>query len=96
MYGLIGQIKAVAGQRDELVSILAGMNQMPGCLSYIVATDPMDQDSVWVTEVWSNAEAHAASLELPDVQAAIASGRPLIAAFGSRVETSPIGGIGLD
>jgi quinol monooxygenase YgiN len=72
------------------------MGAMPGCLSYIVATDPADADGLWVTEVWESAEAHAASLQLPAVQAAITRGRPLIAGFESRVETTPVGGIGLD
>jgi quinol monooxygenase YgiN len=96
MYGLIGKIAAVSGGRDELAGILSGMGAMPGCLSYIVATDPADEDGLWVTEVWESAEAHAASLQLPAVQAAISRGRPLIAGLESRVETSPVGGIGLD
>jgi quinol monooxygenase YgiN len=96
MYGLIGKIAAVSGGRYELAGILSGMGAMPGCLSYIVATDPADEDGLWVTEVWESAEAHAASLQLPAVQAAISRGRPLIAGLESRVETSPVGGIGLD
>jgi quinol monooxygenase YgiN len=96
MYGLIGKIAAVSGGRDELAGILSEMGAMPGCLSYIVATDPSDEDGLWVTEVWESAEAHAASLQLPAVQAAITRGRPLIAEFESRVETTPVGGIGLD
>lgn len=95
-YGLIGQIRAVGGSRDELARILEGMGSMPGCLSYIVATDPSDPDSLWVTEVWESKEDHEASLQLTSVQAAIAAGRPLIAGFDVRVETTPIGGIGLD
>lgn len=96
MFGLIGRMRAAAGRRDDLVAILAGMGPMPGCLSYIVAADPSDRDAVWVTEVWESRDAHAASLTLPDVQAAIDAGRPLIVGFELRVETSPVGGIGLD
>ncbi len=95
MYGLIGQIEAVSGKRDELASILAGMGSMPGCLSYVVANDSTDPDMLWVTEVWERKKLHADSLSLPAVQEAIAKGRPLIAGFTSRVETEPIGGIGL-
>ncbi len=95
MYGLIGQIEAVSGKRDELASILAGMGSMPGCLSYVVANDSTDPDMLWVTEVWETSQAHADSLALPEVQAAIALGRPLIAGFGTRIETEPVGGIGL-
>lgn len=96
MYGLIGTIHAVPGARDELAAILIeGVGGMPGCLSYVVAHDPNDPDAVWVTEVWTDAEAHRASLALPSVQDAIARGRPLIAGFGERTETRPVGGHGL-
>jgi quinol monooxygenase YgiN len=96
MYGLIGRIRAVPGRRDDLAAILApGAGGMPGCLSYIVATDPADADALWVTEVWTDQAAHRASLQLPAVQAAIAKGRPLIAGFDSQVETGVLGGIGL-
>ena len=96
MYGLIGKITAAAGKRDELVSILLGSTgSMPGCLSYVIATDPADPDGLWITEVWDSAASHQDSLTLPAVQAAIARARPLIAAFSNRVETVPIGGYGL-
>ncbi len=96
MYGLIGKINAVAGQRDALGAILLeSARAMPGCLSYVVATDPADPDGLWVTEVWDSAASHQASLALPAVKAAITKGRPLIAGFSNRVETTPIGGLGL-
>lgn len=96
MYGLIGRMKSVPGQRDAMASILLeGTGSMPGCLSYIVAKDPEDVDALWITEVWDNRESHAASLQLPAVQAAIARARPLIAGFDNRHETEPVGGVGL-
>ena len=96
MYGLIGRIKAVAGKRGELASVLVQEDgAMPGCLSYVVAEDPNDADALWVTEVWVDQAAHRASLQLPAVQAAIAKGRPLIAGCDNRVETNVLGGIGL-
>lgn len=96
MYGLIGKITTTPGQRDALVAILVdGTAKMPGCLSYIVALDSADPDGLWITEVWDNEESHRASLQLPAVQAAIAKGRPLIAGFSNRVETTPMGGVGL-
>lgn len=96
MFGLIGHITAQPGRRDELVAILAtAEGSMPGCLSYIVAHDPANPDAIYVTEAWESREAHAASLQLPGVQAAIARGRPLIAKFDRIAETEPVGGIGL-
>lgn len=96
MFGLIGKMTAVPGERDALAAILLeGTGDMPGCLSYIVAADPEDADALWITEVWDSRESHEASLRLPSVQAAIAKGRPLIAGFSDRTETQPIGGVGL-
>ena len=96
MYGLIGKMTAVTGQRDALISILLdGVAGMPGCLSYVVARDPADTDAIWITEVWDSEQSHRASLSLPSVQQAIARGKPLIGGFGDRVVTEPIGGHGL-
>lgn len=96
MYGLIGKITAVPGQRERLISILLdGTTDMPGCLSYIIARDAADADAIWITEVWDSQESHQASLSLPAVQEAIAQGRPLIAGFGERFVTKPVGGHGL-
>ncbi len=96
MYGLIGKMKVVSGQRDALISILIeGIAGMPGCLCYVVAQDQTDQDAIWVTEVWISQASHRESLSLPSVQNAITLGKPLIAGFGERFETTPIGGHGL-
>lgn len=96
MYGLIGKLNAVPGQREALIDILlSGTAEMPGCLSYIVAQDEADATALWITEVWESAASHAASLQLPAVQAAIAQGRPLMAGFGERFVTAPVGGHGL-
>lgn len=96
MYGLIGKALAQPGKRDELIGILLeGTDNMPGCLSYVVAKDLTDDNAIWITEVWKSKQDHAASLKLPTVQAAIAKGRPLIAGFGERFETEPLGGQGL-
>lgn len=96
MYGLIGKMRAVAGQRDALISILLeGTGEMPGCLSYVVATDPQDADAIWITEVWDSQASHQASLALPAVRDAIARGRPMIAGFDSHQATIPVGGVGL-
>jgi quinol monooxygenase YgiN len=96
MYGLIGKMRAVAGQRDALAAILLeGTGSMPGCLSYVVATDPADADAIWITEVWDGEASHRASLALRAVRDAIARARPLIAGFDSRAVTAPVGGQGL-
>lgn len=96
MFGQISRITAQPGRRDELAAILApGEGNLPGLLSYIVARDPKDPDALFVTEAWETREAHAASLTLADVQAAISKGHPLIAKFELIGETEPVGGVGL-
>jgi quinol monooxygenase YgiN len=96
MYGLIGKMTTVPGQRDALIAILLeGIGAMPGCRSYVVARDPADVNALWITEVWDSKESHAASLSLPAVKAAIARGRPLIAGFSDGHETEPVGGYGI-
>jgi len=96
MYGLIGRFKVQPGARDRLASILLqGTKAMPGCLSYVVAADSKDPDSLWVTEIWESAASHQASLSLPAVMQAISQGRPLIAGVGERFETAPLGGHGV-
>ncbi len=96
MYGLIGKMKSTKGQRGVLIAILLqGVTDMPGCLSYVVAQDPTDEDALWITEVWASKESHRASLALSSVQQAIARGKPFIAGFGERYETRPVGGYGI-
>lgn len=96
MYGLIGKLNAVPGQREALIEILLeGVDDMPGCLTYIIARDASDVNALWITEVWDSQTSHDASLSLPSVQQAIARGRTLIAGFGERVVTEPVGGHGI-
>jgi quinol monooxygenase YgiN len=96
MYGLLVHMTAAPGKRDALISILlAGVDAMPGCLSYVVARDSANPDGVWVTEVWDSQASHKASLSLPSVKDAISRARPLIAGFDKQIETVPVGGYGL-
>lgn len=96
MYGLIGKFTAHPGKRNELLECMLGEETaMPGCLSFVVARDPQDGDAVWVTEVWTDAAAHQASLSIPAVKASMERAMPLIASFSDRHELEPVGGIGL-
>lgn len=96
MFGLIGKMRAEPGKREALIAILLeGTEGMPGCLSYVIATDPADADAIWITEVWDDETSHKASLSLPAIQAAISRARPMIAGFDSQVRTVPVGGVGI-
>jgi quinol monooxygenase YgiN len=95
-YGMIGKMVAKPGQRESLAAILLeDVSTMPGCLSYVIAEDPAAPDTLWITEAWESKAAHAASLALPSVKAAIGRARPLIAGMDIVAETIPLGGHGL-
>ena len=90
-YGLIGQMIAKPGQRAALAAILIeDVGAMPGNFTYVVGEDAANPDALWIVELWADRAAHAASLDLPSVRAAIAKGRPLIAGFGTRAEFVPV------
>ena len=90
MFGQINRIKTVAGKRYEVERLVrSGSDQMPGCRSYIVAKDAGDADAIWVTEVWDSAEMHAASMDIPEVKAAVRRAMPMIVGFETVATTSP-------
>ena len=96
MYGIIGKVIAQDGQREALIEVLlAGTQDMPGCLSYVISRDLTDGNALWITEFWESKESHTASLSLASVREAIDKGRPLIAGFADRFEVEPAGGHGL-
>jgi quinol monooxygenase YgiN len=97
-FALQGRLVAKPGQRDELAAHMVAsamdMERVDGCYAYIVYASLDDPDSVHVTELWRDEQAHRACLELPEVRAAIQRGMPLIARFeGARLK--PLGGPGL-
>jgi len=95
MYGLIAKLTAVSGLRDELIKILEeGTRSMPGCRSYIVAKDAVEENVVWVTEIWDSETHHQASLSLPAVRDTVAQAKPLVASFERVAVTNPVGGVG--
>jgi quinol monooxygenase YgiN len=96
MYGMIGKMTAAPGKRAEVISLLLqAVSSMPGCLSYVVAQDPADENGIWITEVWDSKDSHDASLSLPEVRKSITAARPMIAGFSNQVITTPVGGYGV-
>lgn len=98
MFGLIVKFVANPGRRDDLIRILsAGFQNMEGCHSYILAEDPADETSVWVTEIWDSHESHDKAMAQPLVKAAIADAKAQNVSAGRdmRVVTRPVSGQGL-
>ena len=96
MWGMIAKITLVPGKRDEMISILKeSAADMQGCLSYIVAKDAADENTIWVTEVWDSMGSHEASLSLPAVKSAIPRAKTIVSNFERITVTSPVWGVGL-
>ncbi len=99
-FGLHGKITATKGNGDALVELLlaaaAGLESFPDCLLYLVSRDPSEPEAVWVTEVWTDREAHAASLQLEAVREQITRAMPMIAKPPEGTELRPAGGKGVD
>ena len=96
MYGLIAKLRTIPGRREEIIGILKGSAvDMPGCLSYVVAKDSADEDTIWVTEVWDSQASHDASLSLPAVRSAIPQAKKLVTNFEKVAVTTPVWEAGL-
>lgn len=93
MWGLIAKITLLPGKRDEMIEILKeSAADMPGCLSYVVAKDAADENTIWVTEVWDSIASHDASLSLPAVKNAIPRGKVIVSNLERIAITSPVWG----
>ena len=96
MYGFIVKMTIVPGKREEMIRILKeSAADMPGCFSYVVAKDAVDENVLWVTEVWDSSASHDASLSLPQVKNAIPAAKSLVANFERIAVTTPVWGHGL-
>jgi quinol monooxygenase YgiN len=94
VYGLVAKLTATRGRRGELAEILAASSpEMPGCRSYVIAEDALDENILWVTEVWDSEESHAAAVKTPVVQRAIVDAKSMVAGFEKVATTRPIRGV---
>jgi quinol monooxygenase YgiN len=86
------------GHRDEVVATLVSGQEglkAAGCDLYAVGTSDTDEDLVWVNEIWVSREAHDASLQLPEVKAAITATMPLLTGEFTSQEIDIVGGLGV-
>ncbi|HZU42357.1 MAG TPA: putative quinol monooxygenase [Terriglobales bacterium] len=96
MWGMIAKITVVPGKRDEMIAILKeSASDMRGCLSYIVAKDAANENTIWVTEVWDSMASHDASLSLPAVKSSMPRAKAIVSNFERVAVTTPLWGIGL-
>jgi len=96
MWGMIAKITLLPGRRDEMIEILKeSAATMPGCLSYVVAKDAADENTIWVTEEWDSMASHDASLSLPAVKNAIPRSKAIVSNFERIAVTNPVWRAGL-
>jgi quinol monooxygenase YgiN len=77
----VGTLGVRPGRRDDVVAILTRRNPQldeAGCLLYEVGISDDEPDAVFVSELWTSADAHRASLQLDSVRAAIEEAMPLL------------------
>jgi quinol monooxygenase YgiN len=81
-FSLFGKFTVQDGERDKLADILMeaaeSMKNIEECEIYLVNTSESEPNSVYVYEVWSNENAHQASLTLEATQTLIKRAKPII------------------
>ncbi len=91
---MIGRIEASPGNRDALAHALVhDVDDMPGCLTYLVSVDPADDNGVWIAEAWVSHQAHADWLASDATRALVDAIRPLMVGYSERHELHPVGGL---
>jgi quinol monooxygenase YgiN len=78
-----------------LLEAAAGLADISECLLYAVSRDPDDGDVLWVNEVWTDQDAHTASLQDARARATIERALPLLAGPPEAIHLLPLGGKGL-
>lgn len=98
-FGLYGKFVIKEGERDTMVDILLeaakSMEDLAECEIYHVHVSEDEPNSVFVYEVWSNENAHHASLTLESTQTLIKHAMPLITGMERISTLKTMGGKGM-
>lgn len=91
---------AVPGRGAELarslLTVATGMGDAPGCQAYVVNAAPDEPDTVWVTEIWADAQSSDDALNRDLGEAGLGAVLELLAQAPEYIEVNPLGGPGLD
>jgi quinol monooxygenase YgiN len=97
-YGRLTRFVTHPGKRDGFAQLLLrspdGL-RAAGCELYLVQLSTEDADTLWVSEVWASKAAHAGSLAIPEVRAAIGEAMPMLTGEIASYEVDVLGGLGL-
>ncbi|WP_214400988.1 putative quinol monooxygenase [Pseudonocardia lacus] len=88
-----GQGRALAA---TLLRVAEGLRAAPGCEMYVINLSPDEPDTVWVTEIWSDAEASDQALSGGMGEVGIGEVLELLAGPPELVDLTPLGGPGLN
>ncbi|TQS71836.1 antibiotic biosynthesis monooxygenase [Ornithinibacillus gellani] len=98
-FGLYNKFTTIEGKRDDLVEILLeaskSMEEVNECELYVISLDADNPDSIYVHEVWRDAQAHQASLSMEASQTLIQKAKPIIVGLEKMNASLPIGGKGI-
>lgn len=98
-YSFYGSLSTEPEDRSKLLDYLMEaareMENIPECHLYLVSTDPHEEETVYVYEVWDNLEAHKASLETPVFKELIEKASPIIIGIDNYPSLKIHGGKGL-
>jgi len=83
MFSVYGRMTALPGRRDELIAALVdglrACGDDSGLLTYSISTALDDQDTIWLTQLWIDKEAHDATTRSEPVAAVTSRVPPLLA-----------------
>jgi quinol monooxygenase YgiN len=80
---------------DTLLRVADGLRGAPGCELYVINVSVDEPDTVWVTEVWSDAAASDKALSSDLGEVGIHEVLELLAGPPELVDLHPLGGAGL-
>jgi len=83
MFSVYGRMTALPGRRDELIALLLGGFRAggddSGLLAFSINTAFDDPDTIWLTQLWIDKEAHDATTRSEPVAAVSRQVPPLLA-----------------
>ncbi|KRE59320.1 putative quinol monooxygenase [Paenibacillus sp. Soil750] len=96
-FSMVAKLTAKTGEGETLARLLleAGTSAqaIQACEAYVIHISDSEPDTLWVTEIWTSAEAHAEALTQAETRAAITQAMPYIAGVeGTKLR--PLGGKG--
>jgi len=87
------------GKRDDVAAILLdsgkSFNSNSACLLYLVYEDRGNPNVIWVEDVWTDKNEHAAAMGTPEMRSQIMKCMPLLEGMPEQIELAPVGGKGL-